>query len=97
MSVHYIIRVNKFELCAQLKRCLFIINKSYEHKAFVPERGGRGTEPEDVSLSLKRTKKLYTWKFRLDDKDHTIELFNSLLSGKKKVFHNKKELLSTVK
>jgi len=76
---------------------MFILNKSYEHKAFVPERGGCGSEPQDVSLSNYRTKKLYTWKFRLDDKDHTIELFNSLLSGKKKVFHNKKELLSTVK
>ncbi len=76
---------------------MFIINKSYEHKAIVPERGGCWPEPQNVSLSHKRTKKLYTWKFRLDDKDHTIELFNSLLSGKKKVFHNKKELLSTVK
>jgi hypothetical protein len=84
-------------LVAQLNRCKFIINKSYEYKTFVPERGGRGLELEDVSVSEKRTKKLYTWKFRLDDKDHTIELFNSLLSGKKKVFHNKKELLSTVK
>ena len=84
-------------MVAQLNKCKFIINKSYEHKTFVPERRGRGSELEDVSVSEKRTKKLYTWKFRLDDKDHTIELFNSLLSGKKKVFHNKKELLSTVK
>lgn len=34
------------------------------------------------------SKKKYTWKFSIDDKDHTIELFVSALSGKKKVVHN---------
>ena len=32
-----------------------------------------------------RTKKLYLWKFALEDRDYTIELYNSVISGKKKI------------
>ena len=35
-----------------------------------------------------RTKKLFIWKFSLDGKDYTIELYNSMLSGKKKIAQN---------
>lgn len=38
------------------------------------------------------SKKKYSWKFSIDDKDHTIELFVSSLSGKKKVVHNGRTL-----
>ena len=44
-----------------------------------------------------RSKKLYTWRLKIDDTDHTILLFNSLLSGKKKIMHNKKVVMETVK
>ena len=44
-----------------------------------------------------RSKKLYTWKLKIDDTDHTILLYNSLLSGKKKIIHNKKTVMETVK
>ena len=35
-----------------------------------------------------RSKVLYIWKFNMDDKDYTIELYNSMLSGKKKILQN---------
>ncbi|CAK74227.1 unnamed protein product (macronuclear) [Paramecium tetraurelia] len=47
---------------------------------------------QDVGRNIKSSKKKYTWKFSIDDKDHTIELFVSGLSGKKKVVHNGKTL-----
>lgn len=31
------------------------------------------------------TKKQYVWRFKLDAKDYTIEMFTSILSGKKKI------------
>ena len=34
------------------------------------------------------TKKQFIWRFHLDGKDITIELFNSKLSGKKKIIVN---------
>ena len=36
----------------------------------------------------RRTKKRYIWRFVLDEKEHAIELYNSSLSGKKKILHN---------
>lgn len=38
-----------------------------------------------VILFYFRSKKRFTWKFNVDKKDYTIELFNSSLSGKKKI------------
>ena len=35
-----------------------------------------------------RSKKLFVWKFNIDKKDYTIELFNSMLSEKKKINQN---------
>ena len=34
------------------------------------------------------TKKQYIWRFKLEGKDYTIEMFTSLLSGKKKIVQN---------
>lgn len=34
------------------------------------------------------TKKLYLWKFAIDERDYTIELYNSVISGKKKITQN---------
>lgn len=45
-------------------------------------------EIRDVGKTFKSTKKQYIWRFRLDNKDYTIELFTSVLSGKKKILQN---------
>lgn len=42
-------------------------------------------EVRDVAKHLKSTKKQYIWKFKLDNVDHTVELFASLFTGKKKI------------
>ena len=42
----------------------------------------------EVGKTIKSTKKQYIWRFKLDGKDYTIELFTSVLSGKKKVVKN---------
>lgn len=39
-------------------------------------------------IKMDRSKKLYIWKFNVDNKDYTIELYNSVVSGKKKVVQN---------
>jgi hypothetical protein len=39
----------------------------------------------EVGKNIKSTKKLYLWKFALEDRDYTIELYNSVISGKKKI------------
>jgi hypothetical protein len=44
-----------------------------------------------------RTKRRYVWKFELDSETYTIEMFNSVLSGKKKVLLNGKVLIETSK
>jgi len=45
-------------------------------------------EVREVGKTIKSSKKLFLWKFNLDKKDYTIELFNSMLSGKKKITQN---------
>ena len=45
-------------------------------------------EIREVGKTIKSTKKQYVWRFRLDNKDFTIELFTSVLSGKKKILQN---------
>jgi hypothetical protein len=42
----------------------------------------------DVGKNISSTKKLYIWKFTLEEREYTIELFNSVLSGKKKITQN---------
>ena len=37
---------------------------------------------------LCRTKKQYIWRYQVDGKDVTVELFNSRMSGKKKIIVN---------
>lgn len=49
-------------------------------------------EIRDVGKRLKSTKKQIIWKFRLDSIDHSVELFASMLSGKKKVIRDGQEL-----
>lgn len=39
-------------------------------------------------LFLHSTKKQYIWRFKLEGKDYTVEMFTSLLSGKKKILQN---------
>ena len=34
------------------------------------------------------SKKQYVWRFKLDGQDYTIEMFTSILSGKKKIIQN---------
>lgn len=46
-------------------------------------------EVRDVGKHMKSTKKQYIWKFRLDNEEHTVELFTSILSGKKKVIKDR--------
>ena len=38
-----------------------------------------------LTLARSRSKKLFLWRFSLNGKDYTIELYNSVLSGKKKI------------
>ena len=45
-------------------------------------------EIREVGKTIKSTKKQYIWRFRLDQKDYTLELFTSVLSGKKKILQN---------
>lgn len=40
------------------------------------------------NMVMYSTKKQYLWKFKLDGKDFAIEMFNSSLSGKKKILQN---------
>ena len=42
-------------------------------------------EIREVGKTIKSTKKQYIWRFKLEVKDYTIELFTSVLSGKKKI------------
>ena len=34
------------------------------------------------------TKKQYIWRFKLEGKDYAVEMFTSVLSGKKKIVQN---------
>lgn len=34
------------------------------------------------------TKKQYVWRFKLDNIDYTVEMFTSIMSGKKKILSN---------
>eukprot|EP00347_Sterkiella_histriomuscorum_P010870 403374607 len=45
-------------------------------------------EIKDVGKTIKSTKKQYVWRFILDGKNYTIEMFTSVLSGKKKILQN---------
>jgi len=42
----------------------------------------------EVGKTVKSSKKLFLWKFNLDGKDYSVELYNSMLSGKKKITQN---------
>lgn len=42
----------------------------------------------EVGQHVKSSKVLFLWKFNMDDKDYIIELYNSMLSGKKKILQN---------
>jgi hypothetical protein len=45
--------------------------------------------PNLKSLNLPyRSKKRYTWKVQMDKSAHTIQLFASFISGKRKIVHN---------
>ena len=45
-------------------------------------------EMREVGKHIKSTKKLFVWKFNLDKKDYTVELYTSMMSGKKKICQN---------
>jgi len=40
---------------------------------------------QDIGKTMKKTKKHYVWKINISSEDHIIELFNSTISGKKKI------------
>jgi len=40
---------------------------------------------QDIGKTVKKTKKHYVWKFNIDGRDHILELFTSMISGKKKI------------
>ena len=42
----------------------------------------------EVGKTIKSTKKQYIWRFSLKRKDYTVEIFTSVLSGKKKILQN---------
>jgi len=50
---------------------------------------------KDVAKHIKSTKKQFIWEFVLDGKSHKIELFDSRLSGKKKVLKDGLILMQT--
>lgn len=45
-------------------------------------------EIREVGKTIKSTKKQYIWRFKLEGKDYTVEMFTSVLSGKKKILQN---------
>ena len=46
----------------------------------------------NVGKNIKKSKKRFVYTLRINEKQHTIEIFNSLLSGKIKILHNGKEV-----
>jgi hypothetical protein len=48
-------------------------------------------------LIVNRTKKMYSWKLEIDGRTHLIELFNSLMSGKKKIQRDSRVIIETKK
>ncbi len=54
-------------------------------------------EMREVGKRIKSTKKLYIWRFDLDGKKHEVQLYTSVLSGKKKVVHNGRVLFTDKK
>ena len=38
-----------------------------------------------TKIIIYSTKKQYIWRFKLEGKDYTVEMFTSVLSGKKKI------------
>lgn len=42
-------------------------------------------EEKDVGKAFKSTKRKFRWEFKIDGKCHYVELYDSKLSGKKKV------------
>jgi hypothetical protein len=50
---------------------------------------------KDVAKHIKSTKKQFIWEFVLDGKSHKIELFDSRLSGKKKILKDGLILMQT--
>jgi hypothetical protein len=50
-----------------------------------------------IGNHVHRTKKRYVWKFELDAETYTLEMFNSVLSGKKKVMLNGRVMIETSK
>jgi len=42
----------------------------------------------DIGKHIKKSKRKFTWRFSIDGKEHTIEFYTSVLSGKRKIIHN---------
>lgn len=45
-------------------------------------------EIREVGKTIKSTKKQYIWRFKLEGKYYSVEMFTSVLSGKKKIVQN---------
>jgi hypothetical protein len=52
---------------------------------------------EIVYKSNIRTKKHYVWEFTIDDKHHKVEMYDSKMSGKKKVIKDGKVIFEDEK
>ena len=42
----------------------------------------------EITRLMSSTKKQYIWRFKLEGKDYSVEMFTSVLSGKKKIVQN---------
>jgi len=45
-------------------------------------------DSRDIGKHIKKSKRLYTWRFSIDGKEHLVEFYTSVLTGKKKIIHN---------
>ena len=50
-------------------------------------------EEKDVGKAIKSTKRKFIWEFNIGGKEYAIELFDSKLTGKKKVVANSQIVL----
>lgn len=47
----------------------------------------------EIGKKIKRTKKEYTWNFKIDFHEHFIRFYYSFLSGKRKLLYDDKKIL----
>ena len=50
-------------------------------------------EEKDIGKAIKSTKRKFRWEFTIEDTNHHVELYDSKLSGKKKVVSDSQIIL----